>query len=170
MIQAPAIITTARLTLRKPQAGDLPAYEAYCASDRARFVGGPFNAVSAFNKFAAIIGHWTLRGFGRYVIEHGGAPIGHVGPMAMDRNEPPEMTWTLWSDEAEGQGFALEAARAVAQHFLIDAHWPEFIIRIEAENRKSRALAEGLGANLSDAAAPEWLPNAVTYMLREVSE
>jgi RimJ/RimL family protein N-acetyltransferase len=169
-VTAPDRITTARLTLRKPQAGDLAAYEAYCASDRARFVGGPFNAVSAFNKFAAIIGHWTLRGFGRYVIDLKGTPIGHVGPMALDHNETPELTWTLWSATAEGQGFALEATRAVAQHFLDDVNWPAFIIRIEAENQKSRALAERLGAELTSAAAPEWLPNAVTYMLREVSE
>ena len=36
-------LTTDRLVLRHPQASDLPAYTAYCTSDRSRFVRGPFS-------------------------------------------------------------------------------------------------------------------------------
>lgn len=166
MIAAPTL-KTARLTLRQPVAGDLPAYTAYCASERSRFVGGPFDAVKAFDKLAAMIGHWTLRGFGRYVIELEGRPIGHVGPLAMDDGHAPEMTWTLWDDAAEGQGYATEAARAVVDHLTGDLGWSAMIIRIQPDNTASRRLAERLGATLSDDPAPAWFPGAVTYWLRE---
>ena len=56
-------IETARLILRRPVAGDLPAYEAYCSSDRTRFTGGPYTRKDAFEKLAAMIGHWEIRGF-----------------------------------------------------------------------------------------------------------
>jgi len=160
------IISTPRLTLRAPEAGDLGAYTAYCASDRSQYVGGPYNAVQAFDKLAAMIGHWPLRGFGRYVITHDTGPVGHVGPLQMDDSHAPEMTWTLWDGAHEGQGFASEAADAVRQHLLDEQHWPELIIRIMPNNTASRRLAEKLGAKLSDDPAPHWMPNAVTYWLR----
>lgn len=156
-------ITTTRLTLRQPNAGDLPAYTAYCASARTRFVGGPFDAVKAFDKLAAMAGHWILRGFGRYVMDLNGTAIGHVGPLALDTADAPEMTWTLWRDDAEGKGYAKEASAAVLHHLLTEAKWPALIARVEAQNTRSRKLAEALGARLVDAPAPDWMPNAVTY-------
>ena len=158
-------LTTDRLTLRQPQAGDLPAYTAYCASDRARFVRGPFTAPEAFDKLAAMIGHWTLRGFGRYVIEHRGAPIGHVGPMQLGDTSAPELTWTLWDGAAEGHGFATEAAKRVRDHLLTDLGWPELIILVQPDNMPSRRLADRIGANLTDDPAPDWYPGCLTYRL-----
>ena len=116
-------LTTDRLTLRQPEAADLPAYAAYCASDRARFVRGPFSAPQAFEKFAAMIGHWTLRGFGRYVMLREGRPIGHVGPLAIDDRDLPELTWALWDAAAEGHGYATEAARALSAHLFGAPGW-----------------------------------------------
>lgn len=158
-------LQTARLTLRLPQASDLPAYTAYCASDRTQYVGGPFTAPQAFDKLAAITGHWTLRGYGRYVLELNGQPIGHAGPLAMDDSHAPEMTWSLWEPQAEGHGYATEAVRAVQAH-LATIGLSDFIIRIMADNAPSRRVAERLGATLSDDPAPDWLPGAVTYWLR----
>ena len=156
---------TQRLLLRRPEAGDLPAYTAYCASDRSRFVRGPFSAPEAFDKFASMIGHWTLRGFGRYVMVLNGAPIGHVGPLAMEDVDPPEFTWTLWDGKAEGQGFATEATLAVKDHLLSEAGWPEMIIRVMPDNSASCRIAERIGAVLTKDAAPEWYPGSLTYRL-----
>ncbi len=156
---------TQRLLLRRPQAGDLPAYTAYCASERTHFVRGPFSAAEAFDKFASIIGHWTLRGFGRYVITQNGTPIGHVGPLAMEDVDPPEFTWTLWDASAEGNGFATEAALAVKKHLLSDNDWPQMIIRIMPDNSASCRIAERIGATLTDDPAPEWYPGSRTYRL-----
>ncbi|MEO0937847.1 MAG: GNAT family N-acetyltransferase [Pseudomonadota bacterium] len=159
-----AQIITPRLTLRQPQAGDLPAYTAYCTSNRARFVGGPFDETKAFEKFCAMAGHWTMRGYGRYVMDLGGQPIGHVGPLGIN-DSLPEMTWTLWDAAAEGQGFATEAAMAVWDH-LHTQGWPEMIIRILPDNTTSIAIARRIGAIQTDEAAPAWYEGALTFRLR----
>lgn len=158
-------LTTARLTLRRPQPEDLDPYTAYCASERTRFVGGPFDSVKAFDKLAAMAGHWLLRGFGRYVMVHDGSPIGHVGPLAADAHHTPEMTWTLWRGDKEGQGFATEGARAVCDHLLEDAGWPGLRILILPENNSSLRIAQRLGAIQTDDPAPTWYPGAVTFWL-----
>lgn len=158
-------IDTARLSLRRPGAGDLPAYTAYCASARSRFVRGPFTPVQAFEKLAMMIGQWDLLGFGRYVIHHDGQPIGHAGPMAFGTSDIPEMTWTLWQDTAEGQGFATEAAQAVCQHLLGACGWGQMVIRVQPDNTRSMRIADRLGARRTYEPAPDWYPGCVTFRL-----
>lgn len=163
---AATTLTTARMTLRMPQASDLPAYTAYCASDRTRFVRGPFTAPQAFDKFAAITGHWALRGFGRYIMERAGAPIGHVGPMQLDDTQPPELTWTLWDAASEGHGYATEGALAVRDHLFGDLRWPQMIIYVMPDNTGSTRIAERIDATLTDDPAPDWYAGCLTYRLR----
>lgn len=164
-MHAARTLTTRRLTLRMPEAADLPAYTAYCASDRSRFVRGPFTAQEAFDKFAAIIGHWTLRGFGRYVMQHDGRAIGHVGPLAAVSDTPPELTWTLWDGTYEGQGLATEAAQAVKAHLFGDLGWTELLILAQPDNTASCRIAEKVGGQRTDAPAPKWYPGCITYRL-----
>ena len=156
---------TERLLLRQPQAADLPAYTAYCASARSHFVRGPFTEAQAFEKFATMIGHWTLRRFGRYVIEWQGQPIGHVGPLAITMDEPPELTWTLWDARFEGQGFATEAARRVRDHLLSERAWPALDVLVLPANTASLRIAEKLGATDTGKPAPDWYPGCRTLRL-----
>lgn len=166
MITAAPTLTTARLMLRQPQPADLAGYVAYAMSDRARFVGGPFDEAQAFARLGAMIAQWPLRGYGRYVMMLGDHAIGHVGPLARDDDYPPEMTWTLWDGSAEGQGLATEAAQEVVRHVFDDLCWPAMILRIESANTASLRLAEKLGATLSDDPIPAWSPDVLTYVLR----
>lgn len=165
MSLAAATLTSERLHLRVPDLRDLGPYTAYCASPRAHFVGGPFSAPQAFDKLAAMIGHWTLRGFGRYVMVHDGASIGHVGPLAADDGQPPEFTWTLWDGAQEGKGLATEATLRVKRHLFDDLGWRDMIIRILPGNTGSIGIAERIGARLTDEPAPDWYPTALTYRL-----
>lgn len=158
-------LNTDRLTLRLPKASDLPAYMAYCASARTHFVGGPFDRAKAFDKFAAITGHWTLRGFGRYIIERDGKTLGHVGPMQLDDQQPPEFTWTLWDGAYEGHGFATEGACRVRDHLLGDAGWPEMVIHILPDNIGSIGIANRIGAIPTNDPAPDWYDGALVYRL-----
>lgn len=161
-------VQTDRLLLERPHRKHLAAYAAYCASDRARFVGGPFDAVKAFDKFCAMAGHWTLRGFGRLIVvqKATGAPIGHVGALQMAENDLPEMTWSLWTDRAERQGHAFEAAQAYLAQVSPDICPARMLARIHKDNARSHALALRLGAQLDrDATPPPWLPDALTYRL-----
>ncbi len=159
-------LTTSRLSLRVPDAEDLSVYTAYCASDRSAFVRGPFDAAQAFDKLAAMIGHWALRGFGRYTIVLDGKPIGHVGPMAIEDPDAPELTWTIWDPTAEGFGYATEAAIAVRDHLFDGAGWSSLVIRVQPENQASLKVADRLGAELSNEPAPAWYPGSLTYYLK----
>lgn len=159
-------LETPRLVLRQPVATDLPAYTAYCASPRSTFVRGPFTEAEAFDKFAAMIGHWSLRGFGRYVIEWQGRPIGHAGPLAPMADHIPELTWTLWDGACEGQGLATEAAACVRDHLLNDCGWPELTVLVMPDNVASVRVAEKLGAARQDVPSPDWYAGCLTYSLR----
>lgn len=162
-------LTTERLVLRKPQGSDLGAYTRYCTSQRSRFVRGPFTEAEAFDKLAAMIGHWAIRGFGRYVIEREGTPIGHAGPHAIETPDQPELTWTLWDGEEEGHGFATEAARATGRHCLEEHGWKKLTILVQPENYGSIAVARRLGATETTRPAPDWYPGCITFELtREV--
>lgn len=158
-------LTTNRLILRQPVIADLPAYVSYCASPRTEFVGGPFDAAKAFEKFAAMSGHWALRGFGRYVMVKDDHPIGHVGPLQPDDSQDPEFTWTIWDGEHEGHGLAIEAAKVVRQHLLTDCGWDRMIVHVMPDNGRSCRIAERLGAQLLDEPAPSRYPDALTYHL-----
>lgn len=156
-------LTTDRLTLRPFAAGDLAPYTAYYTGPRTGGVGGALPEYKVFERFCAMIGHWSLRGFGRFAIcldptEPG---IGHVGPMQLT-DAAPEMTWTLWSQQHEGKGYATEAARAVLDH-LFDLGWASILAHVEADNARSHALARRLGGRPTGLAPAPWMPSAIQY-------
>jgi RimJ/RimL family protein N-acetyltransferase len=159
-------LETARLILRRPKASDLGGYVHYCQSDRSVFVGGPFDRVRAFEKLASMIGHWDLRGFGRYVfaLKANDRPIGHVGALQLDDAVSPELSWTIWDSGDEKHGYAFEAGQAYLVHAPRAYGFPSLLARVDRENLPSRKLAERLGGIPSpNARAPEWAPNSVTY-------
>ncbi|MEM7490581.1 MAG: GNAT family N-acetyltransferase [Pseudomonadota bacterium] len=140
-------LTTERLVLRAPVAGDWPHWRAFFSSERARFVNGghPENAWRAFGHF---MGHWVLRGFGSFVLTRADdpRPLGAAGPWHPEGWPEPEIGWSLWSAEAEGQGYAAEAARACLAHARDALGWPAAVSYIDPENAASIALATRLGA------------------------
>jgi ribosomal-protein-alanine N-acetyltransferase len=159
-------LETPGLILRRPQGSDLPAYRAYCLSERTRFTGGPYKAAQATEKLAAMIGHWYIRGYGRlfFCDRRTGRAMGHVGALHLVDEEVPEMTWTIWSDTDEGQGLAHEAARAYLDHVRLKGQFLTLLAHIEPENHRSRQLALRLGAVFDPSApAPGWMPNGLTY-------
>ena len=159
------VIRTERLVLRGLEARDLAPYAAYRASPRNARAGGPMGADEAAERFAAMAGHWLVHGFGRWAFceAEDGPGIGHVGPSALD---PPttQMTWTLWSAEHEGRGYATEAARAALAHLA--GRWPELPAHVRPDNAPSRRVAERLGGAIdADAPSPPWMPEGLTYRL-----
>lgn len=141
------VLDTARLVLRAPQADDLSAFVAYATSARTRFVGGAKAPAQAVEKFAGMIGQWVLRGYGRFTITRRdtGGPIGHVGPLMLAEAEMPEFTWSLWEANAEGQGFALEAARAATAWAFGPLGLSQASTIIHVDNIASHRIAARLG-------------------------
>lgn len=164
-----AVLRTDRLVLRQPQASDLPACQAFYTSPRSKFVGGPYPLNPIFDKLAAMIGHWQIRGFGRYILTLNGRPIGHVGPLQQDDLKSPEMTWSLWDGACEGKGYMTEACQAVLAHLFDDLNWTRLNVLVLQENTASLRVAERLGAVLTDHAAPDWYPNAQVFELTKAA-
>ncbi len=141
------VLTTARLTLRGPQARDLDAMAAFYQSDRSAFVGGPCGRFDAWTRLLGGLGHWALRGFGWWSVEcrETGAMAGRVGIGLHEGWDEPELGWHIY-DGFEGRGYAHEAALAARRFAARTWGIVAPISYVEAKNARSRALAERLGA------------------------
>lgn len=149
------VLTTDRLTLRAPVMADWPAWRDFVASDRSRYIGGPLDEGKAWRAFGHIAGMWALRGYGSFAFTLKGsdAPLGMTGPWYPADWPERELGWTLWTPEAEGKGYAREAAEAARAHAFHDLGWNTAVSYIDPDNARSIALAERLGAWRDDTAA-----------------
>ena len=145
LIRIPTL-DTERLVLRAPQASDMEAYAAFCASPRSAGVGGPYDRDQAFSRLSALLGHWHLRGYGRWMVTDRatGAPLGVVGLMYPESWPAPEIAWSLF-DTAEGKGIAFEAAMAARDYAYRVLHWDTVISCVVDGNDRSNALAQRMG-------------------------
>ena len=141
-------LTTARLTLRAPEARDFEAYAAYRASARTEHVGGPQTRDAAWGQFCALIGQWHLRGYGRWLVadRETDAPLGVVGLFYPEGWPEPEIGWTVFAD-AEGKGIAHEAALASRTYAYDTLGWTTVISMVSLANTRSVALARRLGCH-----------------------
>lgn len=144
------ILHTERLTMRAPRWDDFEAYAAFCASPRTVHLGGPFPRCDAFHKLAAVLGHWHLRGFGRWMVADAKTdePLGIVGLYYPEGWPEPELAWSLF-DAAEGRGVAFEAAIAARDYAYDTLGWTTLFSAIEPKNTRSVALARRLGCTQS---------------------
>ncbi|WP_299025463.1 GNAT family N-acetyltransferase [uncultured Sulfitobacter sp.] len=144
-------LETERLRLRCPQWSDFEAFAAFRMSDRAIHLGGPNTRVQAFDKLGEIIGHWHLRGYGRWMVadKTTDAPLGVVGCFYPDDWPEPEIAWSVF-EQAEGRGIAQEAARASLDYAFSVLGWDTAVSCTTPENTRSAALALRLGAVRED--------------------
>lgn len=156
------VIETERLRLAMPAAGHFPLYRTFyaSASGEGYRYGGPKPERVAWNMLAADIGHWTLRGFGMWVIERraDGAAVGGCGLYHPAGWPSHELTWWLLP-EARGQGYATEASRAAIRFGYETLGWPVVETHMRDNNRPARRLAERLGGT---AVRRETFPDGVT--------
>ncbi len=140
-------LETERLRLRAPRASDFEAYADFRTGPRATFLGGPYNRAEAFEQLAALIGHWLLRGYGRWMVadRESDRPLGVVGLYYPEDWLEPEIAWSVF-EEAEGRGIAFEAACATRCHAYATLGWSTVVSLIDPQNTRSAALAERLGA------------------------
>jgi RimJ/RimL family protein N-acetyltransferase len=145
----PLEIKTARLRLRylkEEDWRDLSAY--YSDPECMQYTAGRALADwEAWRQVATMMGHWQIRGYGPYAIEHldRGKVMGVVGLWYPVEWPEPEIKWGL-AKAFWGQGFAREAAKAVIE--MAAEHLPELhlISLISTGNESSIKLAESLGA------------------------
>lgn len=146
-------LETPRLTLRQWTLADFEAYAAMLADPTVmKFLSltrQPVPRFGAWQAFAALVGHWQLRGFGFFaVVERGTeAFVGSVGPWHPEGWPGLEVGWTLRA-EYWGRGYATEAARASVDFAFRQLKCSRVISLIHPENAPSKRVAERLGERL----------------------
>jgi RimJ/RimL family protein N-acetyltransferase len=145
--EAIPVIRTGRLILRGPRVTDFEAYASIFMSERSRFMDGPYDRAGAWDDFTEAVAGWLLRGMGVWTITDSaaGTILGFLFLWQEYGDPEPEIGWAL-VEEAEGRGFALEAAQAVLPHALEQFGPGGVVSFIDPENHASARLAERLGA------------------------
>lgn len=154
-------IETERLILRLPRMSDWTVLEPIWTTDRAAHFGGPFSAEDAWLDFNQLVAGWILRGHGALTIcTRDGAVQGMV-LLGHEFGDPdPELGWLL-TDDAEGQGYATEAATALLP-LCCQIYGDAFVSYIADANLPSIRIAEKLGAT-KDTPHPRRSDDVVAY-------
>jgi len=159
---APRLVTE-RLVLRPPAPRDWPAYRDFALSGGMHHISPGITAGRAWRDFAAELGHWQMRGFGLWAVTRRGEDraIGMIGPFYPVDWPEPEIGWMIFAD-AEGQGYAFEAAVAARADAFARLGWTTAVSYIAQANARSIRLAERLGA-WGDDTAPRPSPDVLVY-------
>ena len=164
------VIETDRLTLRAPRLEDWTILEPIWTTDRARYIGGPFNGEDAWLDFNQAIAGWLFRGIGGMTItdRDSGAVLGLAGFFFDYGDSELELGWLL-TEAAEGHGIAFEAATALREYGFGALGPTEFVSFVNVENTRSVALAERLGAQ-RDAEPRVDADGGLTFVFRHRQE
>lgn len=152
------VIETARLVLRPHRLDDFDALAAMWREPAiVRYISGkPSTSEQSFTRLLRYAGHWSLLGFGYWVIEdrQSGAYAGETGFADYHREiEPsldgmPELGWMV-APRWQGMGYATEAVQACvswgARHF---AAGTKLACIITPDNLASVRVAEKSGFSL----------------------
>lgn len=147
------VVETERLRLRGHALADFEKSAALWALEgTTRFIGGkPSTREESWGRFVRYPGQWALLGYGYWLIEDKatGAYLGEGGWLRGEREfEPkldaPEQGWAL-RPEAQGKGYALEAARAMLDWAEPHFGRRDFVCIIDPDNVPSHSLAAKLG-------------------------
>ncbi len=157
------VIETDRLVLRAPCIEDWPVLEPIWTTGRGRYIGGPMSAGDAWLDFNQLTAGWLPRGYGALTItlRSDQAVLGLVLLEHEFGDPEPELGWLL-CEAAEGQGFALEAARALLPMAREVLGPGNFVSYIHRDNIRSIRLAEKLGA-VRDAGGHPSFAEALVY-------
>ena len=146
------VIETERLLLRRWREADIEPNTAMLADPASgRFItsdGKPVtDAFLGWRNAAIMAGHWTLHGFGMFVVEEKqtGSFVGRVGPWSPPGWPGFEIGWGIASG-FRGKGYAVEAATASIDWVFARFEIDRIIHCIDRENVASQGVARRLGA------------------------
>ncbi|WP_386679624.1 GNAT family N-acetyltransferase [Loktanella sp. R86503] len=145
--QALPRIATDRTILRGPYMEDFNVFADLVTSDRGRYVSGPLTREGAWDDFIQLTASWILRGCGLWTVEHqddkrvlGFVLLGH------ETGDPEPELGFLFTEEAEGQGYAFEASEKARNNAWNALSFDTLVSYIDPENDRAIALATRLGA------------------------
>ncbi len=142
------ILETERLVLRGWRDSDLANFAKFKMNrEAAQYVMPNETVAEAWRAMAYMAGHWLLRGFGNWSVEHRQTAehIGYCGQYYPMEWPEPEIGWCIYP-EFQHQGFATEAAAAALNYSYEKLGWKTAMSLIAKGNAPSMALATRLGA------------------------
>ena len=141
------VLETERLTLRAPELTDFDALFEIAASEQATGIGGPMSREDAWNEFTQMTATWVWRGHGYWTVTDraDNNVLGFVGIGFEPGDQEPELGYFFRAD-AQGHGYASEAASAVIGHARSALKMSSLISYIYPSNTRSIAVAKRLGA------------------------
>ena len=141
-------VETDRLRLRHWREDDFESYAAFYADDEmCRFIGGHCSRFEAWRRFAIVVGHWALRGFGLWAVEERDSRrfVGCIGlqhPVGW-----PELEVGYWVvRDMQHKGYATEAAAASRDYAFDTLEASTVVSYIDPRNKPSIRVAERIGA------------------------
>ena len=141
-------LKTERLLLRSLREADFPDLcDFWSDPATAEFVGGVCGPVDGWRRLAAMVGHWSLRGYGAWALEEraSGSFLGYCGLWNPHGWPEPEVCWGLLKRH-QGKGFVTEAAERARLYAYQDLGWRSLISCIALGNQASIKVALRLGA------------------------
>ncbi len=152
--QVAPVLTTGRLELWRPQAGDRPLIEAMMEPAAVRQYLGAMepSTPDVVARLLRNAGSWSLYGYGTFMVRERGQPaiVGNCGVfhswrgLGDDFDDKPEAGWIL-AESHFGMGIAREAMEAALAWFDREHGPREVVCMISPDNAPSIALAGKLG-------------------------
>jgi ribosomal-protein-alanine N-acetyltransferase len=128
-----------------------PFCDLYADAERMRYIGsgGPRTRSETRNALDAMLRHWTLFGFGRWIMldKTDGSWVGRVGVSYLPGAADVELGYII-RKEYEGRGLTTEASRAVLDYAFHELDRPKVAAIAYPENLGSRRVMEKLGLRL----------------------
>jgi len=166
-------IATARLVGRRPEPGDLAAYQRIWTDPRVDEAAWPEHLRTADRAEAMLddqLAHWERWGFGPWTMLLDGEPIGYAGVRYDEVAGRPEVE-VMWFVDADhwGQGYATELAREAVRVAFEVLELDSVVAQTTHANAASRAVMEKLGMAYERDATHAGLPHAIYRLNRPVS-
>src|SRR3954447_23126929 len=165
-------VATARLAGRRPEPGDLGAYQRIWTDPRVDEDVWPEalrTADRAEGFLRAAIAHWERWGFGPWTMLLRGEPIGYAGVRHDEGDGRPEVELLWFVDPAHhGQGYATELAREAVRVAFEVLELDALVAQTTAGNRASRKVMENLGMAYTNDTVHAGLPHVVYRLRREM--
>ncbi|MEJ6397368.1 GNAT family N-acetyltransferase [Yoonia sp. 208BN28-4] len=145
--QALPRIATDRTVMRGPYMEDFDIFADLFTSDRGRYVGGPLTREGAWDDFIQLTASWILRGAGLWTVEdmNDKSVLGFV-LLGHETGDPEPELGFLFTEEAEGKGYAFEAAEKARNNAWNALSFDTLVSYIDPQNDRAIALATRLGA------------------------